>query len=148
MRYRAFSRSGPMMRPLNVIISAFDSVATTQKTTPIVSSGRCLDLSALPAIVAMTHAGTTARQLAALRPAMPVYAVTDAEETARLLMLCWGVTPHTVDAESVGEARAPSSLTRTGALPPGATVVLVRIHHELTRHDANFVSLWRLDAAR
>ena len=53
-----------MMRPLNVIINAFDSVATTQKTTPIVSSGRCLDLSALPAIVAMTPAATRSRPAA------------------------------------------------------------------------------------
>ena len=53
-----------MMRPLNVIINAFDNVATTQKTTPMVSSGRCLDLSALPAIVAMTPAATRSKPAA------------------------------------------------------------------------------------
>lgn len=102
------------------------------------------DTSNASAIVAATHAGTTARQLAALRPRIPIYGATDDEATARRLMLCWGVVPFTTDAETLAMSNMPMSLVETKVLEPGATVVVVRIHADLTRGDANFVSLRQL----
>ena len=95
-------------------------------------------------LVAVTHAGTTARQLAALRPRMPIYGATDDEGTARRLMLCWGVIPVIVDTESLALPGVPQLVA--GALEAGSTIVSVRIHHEQTRDDANFVSLRQLTA--
>ena len=97
-------------------------------------------------LVAVTHAGSTARQLAALRPRMPIYGATDDEGTARRLMLCWGVVPVIVDTASLALPGVPRPVAAAGALAAGSTVVSVRIHHELTRDDANFVSLRRLTA--
>ena len=95
-------------------------------------------------LVAVTHAGSTARQLAALRPRVPIYGATDDEGTARRLMLCWGVIPVMVDTVSLALPGVPQAVVAAGALAAGSTVVSVRIHHELTRDDANFVSLRRL----
>ena len=96
------------------------------------------------AIVAVTHAGSTAHQLAALRPRIPIVGVTDDEGTARRLMLCWGVTPITIDAEALALPTVPLSLVGRGVLPDGATIALVRVHADLGQPDANFVSLIRL----
>ncbi len=96
------------------------------------------------AIVAVTHAGSTAHQLAALRPRIPIVGVTDDEGTGRRLMLCWGVTPITIDAEALALPTVPLSLVGRGLLSDGATIALVRVHADLGRPDANFVSLIRL----
>lgn len=45
------------------------------------------------AVVAFSTSGTTARALAAARPAAPVVAVSPSERTARQLALVWGVAP-------------------------------------------------------
>jgi pyruvate kinase len=45
------------------------------------------------AVVAFSSSGTTARALAAARPAAPVMAVSPLERTARQLALVWGVAP-------------------------------------------------------
>src|SRR5262245_25027974 len=45
------------------------------------------------AIVAVTRGGKTARALSALRPPVPVVAVTDRDQMARRLTLSWGVLP-------------------------------------------------------
>ena len=97
-------------------------------------------------LVAVTHAGSTARQLAALRPRVPIYAVTDDEGTARRLMLCWGVVPVIVDTASLALPGVPQPVAAAGALAAGRTLVSVRIHQELTREGTNFVSLRRLTA--
>ena len=104
------------------------------------------DTSNASAIVAATHFGTTARQLAALRPRIPIYAATESEATERRLQLCWGVVPLTVAADTLALPSMPMSLVESGALEPGAAVVVVRIHHDLTRANANFVSLRKLSA--
>ena len=92
-------------------------------------------------LVAVTHAGSTARQLAALRPRVPIYGATDDEGTARRLMLCWGVVPVIVDTASLALPGVPQPVAAAGALAAGRTVVSVRIHQELTREGTNFVSL-------
>lgn len=48
------------------------------------------------AIAVLTHSGRTARVMAALRPGVPVIALTDEEAVARRLSLVWGVEPMLV----------------------------------------------------
>ena len=98
------------------------------------------------AIIAATHHGTTARHLAALRPRIPIYAATESEATERQLTLCWGVVSFTVARDTLALPTMPISLVEAGAVDPGATVVVVRIHSDLTRENANFVSLRTLVA--
>jgi pyruvate kinase len=99
------------------------------------------------AIVAITRHGGTARRLSALRPRVPILATTDRPEQARRLSLCWGVSPMIVnlgeDVEAVGAQTARLLLAR-GLVPPGTTIVLVRINADLTRTDANYLKIHRL----
>ncbi|MBN1448402.1 MAG: pyruvate kinase [Bacteroidetes bacterium] len=48
------------------------------------------------AIVTLTTSGGTARVIAKYRPAMPILALTDNEETLRQLAFTWGVHPHRI----------------------------------------------------
>ncbi len=50
-----------------------------------------------PLIVTLTKGGFTARKVAALRPPVPILAVTTEAPTYRQLALVWGVTPIVVD---------------------------------------------------
>ncbi len=95
------------------------------------------------AIVAVTRSGRTARLLSALRPAAPVLAMAPRPEVARRLALMWGVAPRVVDLgnELVPLATLAARLRAEGALPPGATVVLVSVNPDLARADANFLQL-------
>jgi pyruvate kinase len=99
------------------------------------------------AIVAVTRGGTTARRLSALRPAAPIFATTDREETARRLAIYWGVVPVRTeigeDVDSAGTLIGRDLVSR-GLVPAGATVVLVSIHADLGRMDANYLKIQRL----
>jgi pyruvate kinase len=99
------------------------------------------------AIVAVTRGGGTARYLSALRPRVPILATTDRGETARRLALYWGVLPVCTDiGENVDAAGAliGRQLVSRGLMASGAAVVLVSIHPDLTRADANYLKLERL----
>jgi pyruvate kinase len=78
---------------------------------------------------------------------MPVLAATDRDETARRLSIYWGVVPvraevgDTVDPSGV---RLGQQLIAEGLVKPGATLVFVNIHDDLSRPDANFVTIQRL----
>ena len=91
------------------------------------------------AIVAVTREGKTARVLAALRPASPVFAATPSSEVAGTLALVWGVTPF------VTPVRDPDQLERAilerGLVRRGSTVVFVNVNPDLTRADANFLNV-------
>jgi pyruvate kinase len=99
------------------------------------------------AIVAVTRGGGTARRLSALRPQVPIIATTDRPETARRLALYWGVTPVCTDVgENVDEAGPliGRELVARGLVAAGTPVVLVSIHPDLTRRDANYLKIQRL----
>ena len=93
------------------------------------------------AIVAVTRGGATAQQLAALRPRVPIQAVTDDEAVARRLALYWGVTATTVTGDQLDATPIQHELRRRGALATGETVVFVRVHSDMTLPDANFLEL-------
>jgi pyruvate kinase len=102
---------------------------------------------AAQAIVAVTRGGKTARRLSALRPQAPILATTDRGETARRLAVYWGVEPVCTDiGEDVDAAGTliGQELVARGLVPSGTTVVLVSIHPDLGRSDANYLKIQRL----
>jgi pyruvate kinase len=99
------------------------------------------------AIVAITRQGTTARLLSALRPHAPIYATTDSDVTARRLGFCWGIVPVRTDIGDNVESAVPlirRQLTERGFVAVGDLVVLVNIHPDPTRPDANYLKIHRL----
>ena len=99
------------------------------------------------AIVAVTRSGTTARMLAALRPRVPIVAVTDRADVSRRLALVWGVQPLLTDfSGDVGSAaaRITADLIARGVLEPGSIVVVVNVTTELTPGSASFLRLQRV----
>src|SRR4051812_40193737 len=105
------------------------------------------DCGEAQAIVAVTRGGTTARRLAALRPAAPIIAATERQATARRLALHWGVVPLcTPIGENVEEAsaRVGVQIVERGLVAPAATAVFVSISSDLTRSDANYLKIQRL----
>jgi len=99
------------------------------------------------AIVAVTQAGHTARRLSAKRPCAPIVAITSRSETARRVEMYWGVVPLLLDigddVDSSGPLIREELLTR-GLCHAGAAVVLVRIHDDIGRTDANYLKIRRL----
>jgi pyruvate kinase len=83
---------------------------------------------AVAGIACSTRTGRTARQLAALRPAVPIFAFTDDEAVARRLALIHGVVAR-VSAPSSGDDGLFGAIVRQlrefALVPPGRSVVLV-----------------------
>jgi pyruvate kinase len=99
------------------------------------------------AIVAVTRGGGTARRLSALRPRVPIFATTDRDDTARRLAPYWGVVPVCTEiAENVGAAGLliGQQLVRRKLVSHGDSVVLVSIHPDLARTDANYLKIQTL----
>jgi pyruvate kinase len=95
------------------------------------------------AIVAVTGSGTTARQLAALRPPIPVYAFTADDDVARRLALYRSVAPLVAPADRLVVGQLKPELSRRGIVRAGDAVVIARVHSDLEVEDANFVELQR-----
>ncbi len=99
------------------------------------------------ALVAVTRRGRTARVLSALRPELPVHAVTSDERVARRLMLHRGVEPIVVDRavlDDLGGVAVEHHLLQRGVLRAGESIVFVSINADLTRPDANFLRIRRV----
>ena len=103
--------------------------------------------AAASAIVAVTRGGKTARVLSALRPPVPIIAVTDRDQVARRLMLPWGVLPVVADlAGDIGAVadRLGQELVARGVLPGSAVIVLVSVTPDLAPGPSNFLKLHRV----
>jgi pyruvate kinase len=78
---------------------------------------------------------------------VPILATTDRDETARRLTLHWGVMPMCIDigenVDATGTLVCQQVVAR-GLVRSGAAVVLVSIHPDLTRTDANYLKIQRL----
>jgi pyruvate kinase len=99
------------------------------------------------AIVAVTREGKTARVLAALRPELPIHAVTSDPRVARRLMLHRGVEPIAIDKsvlDSAGGIEVERYLVECGVLRAGEPIVFVSVNADLTRPDANFLRIRRV----
>jgi pyruvate kinase len=98
------------------------------------------------AIVAVTRGGKTARRLSALRPKVPILALTNRHELARQLTIHWGVLPvfsEAVDQVDLGGTLIGRQLVERGLVAEGALVVLVSINPDLGRVDANYLKIQR-----
>jgi pyruvate kinase len=146
------------VRTLDAIVCDAEAMPASDLAAPakgIVDHGEALCEAAVTlanrggaqAIVAVTRGGRTARRLSALRPRAPIIATTDRDETARQLTLCWGVLPICTDIgediESAGTLIGPELIER-GLVQKGAVAVLVSIHPDSTRPDANYLRIQRL----
>ena len=99
------------------------------------------------AIVAVTHAGWTAKLLAALRPRAAILAATNREDIARSLSLWCGVTPMVCDLNGDVEAvisRVIDEAVRVSAAPDNAILVFVNTATDLDRSGGNFVRIRRV----
>jgi pyruvate kinase len=99
------------------------------------------------AIVAVTRGGKTARVLSALRPDVPIVAVTGQKEIARRLMLSWGVVPVVTDVSGdVGAvaSRLGRELVNRAIIAADALVVLVSVTPDLVPGPSNFLKLHRV----
>jgi pyruvate kinase len=99
------------------------------------------------AIIAVTRGGGTARRLSSLRPRVPVIATTDRTDTARRLAPYWGVIPVCTDIGEHVDAAGTligRQLVARGLVVAGAPVVLVSIHPDLSRTDANYLKIQKL----
>jgi pyruvate kinase len=98
------------------------------------------------AIVAITRGGKTARRLSALRPRVPILAMTTREDMARYLTLHWGVSPVCADGieeHDMAGAVIGRQLVASGLIVEGALAVLVNVSPDLGRVDANFLKIQR-----
>ncbi|MEO8071503.1 MAG: pyruvate kinase, partial [Acidobacteriota bacterium] len=98
------------------------------------------------AIVAITRGGKTAKRLSALRPRVPILAMTNSEAMARRLTLYWGVTPVCSDVlehNDIGGTLIGRQLVDRGLVAESALVVLVSITPDLGRVDANYLKIQR-----
>jgi pyruvate kinase len=99
------------------------------------------------AIIAVTRGGKTANRLSALRPCVPILAMTESVQMARRLLLHWGVFPIASsivrNVDSVGTLIG-RQLVEQGFVPEGALVVLASVSADLGRVDANYLKIQRL----
>ena len=94
-------------------------------------------------IVAVTGSGATARQLSALRPSIPVHAVTADDGVSRQLALHRSVAPLVMPTDRLVQGKLKPELLRRGVVKAGDAVVIARVHSDLAVEDANFVELQR-----
>jgi pyruvate kinase len=96
------------------------------------------------AIVAVTRGGKTARMLSAFRPGVPIFAVTPDERLARQLSLYRGVIPLVAERDTT-DVVVERHLIDRSLLAPSDIVVFVSVNADLSRPDANFLRIRRLD---
>lgn len=99
------------------------------------------------AIVAVTHAGWTARLLAARRPHAVIIAATSHDEVARTLALWRGIIPLVCSLDGDTEAvisRVVAAAVAQAADPEDATLVFVNTNVDRDRGAANFIRIGRV----
>jgi pyruvate kinase len=94
------------------------------------------------AIIAVTREGKTAWLLSALRPDAVIYAATESEDVARMLMLMKGVVPIVTDAQH--HERLAELFVERRILPAGSVVVFINVSPELARIDSNFLNVQKI----
>jgi pyruvate kinase len=78
---------------------------------------------------------------------MRILAATDRDETARRLAIYWGVVPVRAEVRETADptgVRLSEQLRAQGFVKPGATLVFVNIHDDISRPDANFLTILRI----
>ena len=130
-------------------------IATVEDTHTLPAHGRAICDAALTlaqqaaasAIVAITRGGKTARVLSALRPDVPIVAVTGQEQVARRLMLSWGVLPVVADLSGdVGAVatRLGQDFVRRGVIPANSVPPPPSVTPDLAPGPSNFLKVHRV----
>ena len=104
--------------------------ASTEETIAAATAA-AVQMVAPPVVVVFTNSGFSARVVAARRPGVPIFALTDVERTYRQLALVWGVMPALVqpcpDYASMWKL-AREELLRRGLAVPGDRVIVTAGH--------------------
>jgi pyruvate kinase len=105
--------------------------ALVDPVTEATVDAACLTAERLdaPLIVVATESGRTALALSNRRPTATILALTHTEESARLLALCWGVTPVVATEPATAEQQLAFAIDwarSRGLVQPGQHVVLLR----------------------
>jgi pyruvate kinase len=76
---------------------------------------------------------------------MPIVAATDRDDTVRRLSIYWGVVPFRADVRENGDSSVlvAKQLSARGIVRPEATLVFVNVHEDVSRPNANFVTIQR-----
>ena len=101
------------------------------------------ETSRAKAVIAVTRSGRTVRDLSAIRPRVPVHAVTDDPALSRRLALSWGVASHSIAREPGSPGALREELLRQGIVRGGDVVVFVRVNDDLSLPAGNFIELLR-----
>jgi pyruvate kinase len=120
------------------LLGSRHGVAMCEAAVTLASSGQA------DAIVALTSEGRTAQLLSTLRPRATVMAITERDVVARRLALSWGVMPLVTYGTTLPEFEA--ALGERCGLASGSTVVFISLSPDLTREDANFLSVQRIQS--
>ena len=94
------------------------------------------------AIVAVTREGKTARLLSALRPETRVIAATGTGAVARMLGLYRAITPVVTPVREL--AALERMLLDRRLVAAGAVVVFISVNPDMTRTDANYLSVQKI----
>jgi pyruvate kinase len=94
------------------------------------------------AIVAVTHAGKTAKLLSSLRPDTRVIAATASDSVARVLTLYRGITPVITPLRDLDALER--MLIDQQYVAAGSTVVFISVSPDMTRLDANYVNVQKI----
>ena len=116
---------------------AVHGLAMCQAAVTLATSGQA------EAIVAVTHYGKTAQLLSSLRPRASILAITPSDAVARQLKLYWGVRPVVSDLQDLRALEEP--IRKAMDLSENAVVVFININPDLSRADANFLNVQRLE---
>lgn len=132
--------SGPPQRLVYALDRDDHSQAICEAAVTLAERG------AAQAIVAITRGGRSPRRLSALRPSVPIVAVTERADIARQLSLLWGVYPvctSALEQVDLSGSQISKQLVDGGHVPEGAAVVLLSITPDLSRADANYLKIQR-----
>ncbi|MBI1967020.1 MAG: pyruvate kinase, partial [Gemmatimonadetes bacterium] len=92
---REMERQAPVRDERRIVLA--DGARVTVEDSIAIGTHAVARMLKTPLIVTLTKGGFTARKVAALRPPVPILAVTTEVSTYRQLVLVWGVTPVLVD---------------------------------------------------
>lgn len=97
-------------------------------------------------ILAISHSGMSAATMSSGRPAAPVVSISSSAASCRRMSLMWGVVPHLVENEDLGDAitMARERAQALGLAKPGEFVLLVRGFHADPMQNTPSVTLLRV----
>ena len=97
-------------------------------------------------ILVISHSGMSAATMSSARPAAPVVSISNSAASCRRMSLMWGVVPHQVEDEDLGDAiaMAREHAQRLGLAEPGEFVLLVRGFHADPEMNTPSITLLRV----